>query len=548
MLRNGFRMRRGRVTVAATLALAALIASMAGTAQARPGGGGKGGRPNVLVVMTDDMAKSDLMLMPNVKRLLVKKGTTFKDAVDSFPLCCPSRATFNTGQYAHNHGVLGNFHPYGWYGMRDRDNILPAWLDDVGYRTAMIGKWLNGYGALDGHGEIPAGFDTWRGLLDVSAYDYYNYVMNWDGDLRTWGDAEFARGLVEFANVEVTPVGPNALQAVLGKLRSVFGPPPYDYWGAQDTADYSPDVTGQITNKLVKRERGKGKPFFIWWSPAAPHREDVATTLMDRPGPDPRPPQRYEDDVRAMSLPRPPSFNEADVTDKGANIQEKAPALSGKDVDQLELDYQGRAGSLMAVDDYVAKMMKTLRRTHQLRDTTILFTSDNGWLQGEHRIPGDKFLPYEESLRVPLVVRGPGIPKGRRIEGQVSNVDFAPTLLDLANAKPGRKQDGVSLLPTIRGRKPVPNRAIEIEAPEPLFQGNIPNNAWDRPYHGVRTDRYTYVVWKETGDVELYDRKQDPYQLTSVAGDPAYAGIEARLAGKLAKLRDCAGRSCDVKP
>ena len=551
MLRNGFTLRRGSSKMlagAATLAAAALIAAVpVSPADARPAGGGKNARPNVLVVMTDDMAQSDLKVMPNVKKLLVKKGTTFDDAVDSFPLCCPSRATFITGQYAHNHGVVGNFHPFGWYGMADRENILPAWIDDAGYRTAMIGKWLNGYGALDAHGEVPAGFDTWRGLLDVSAYDYHNYVMNSDGDLRTWGDAEFARGLVEFANIEVTPID-HALETVLAKLHEVFGPPPYDYWGAENPEDYSPDVTGRIAKGLVKRERRSNQPFFIWWSPIAPHREDVATTLMGRPGPDPRPPERYADEVAGLSLPKPPSFNEADVSDKGSNIQKKAPKLDQAEIDQLELDYQGRVGSLMAVDDYVGKMVKTLRRTNQLRDTTILFTSDNGWLHGEHRIPGDKFLPYEESLRVPLVVRGPGIPKGERIEGQVSNVDFAPTLLDLANAKPGRKQDGVSLLPTIRGRKPVPNRALQIEAPEPLFHGNIPNNAWDRPYEGVRTDRYTYVVWTETREVELYDRKRDPYQLESVAGDPAYAPIETRLAGKLAELRDCAGRACDVKP
>ena len=84
--------------------------------------------------------------------------------------------------------------------MKDRKNILPAWLDNAGYRTALIGKWLNGYGALDAHGEIPNGFDTWRGLLDVSAYDYSNFVMNMDGKLKAWGDKEFARKLVEFAN------------------------------------------------------------------------------------------------------------------------------------------------------------------------------------------------------------------------------------------------------------------------------------------------------------------------------------------------------------
>ena len=165
-----------RIAFALISILAVLVSAT--VAEARPDGSGKDKRPNILVVMTDDMAKSDLQFMPKTQRLLADKGTTFADAVDSFPLCCPARATFITGQYAHNHGVEGNFAPFGWYGMKHRGNTLPAWLDDSGYDTAMIGKWLNGYGALDAHGEVPKGFDTWRGLLDVSAYDYFNYVMN----------------------------------------------------------------------------------------------------------------------------------------------------------------------------------------------------------------------------------------------------------------------------------------------------------------------------------------------------------------------------------
>src|SRR5205085_5597792 len=157
------------------------------------------------------------------KRLLAAQGTTFADAVDSFPLCCPARATFITGQYAHNHGVGGNFYPYGWYGMTDRGNILPAWLQRAGYHTAMIGKWLNGYGARDAHGEVPKGFDTWRGLLDVSAYDYFNYVMNSDGKLRTWGDATFARKLVKFAKLEVTFRKNPGIADVFGYLEKVMG-------------------------------------------------------------------------------------------------------------------------------------------------------------------------------------------------------------------------------------------------------------------------------------------------------------------------------------
>jgi arylsulfatase A-like enzyme len=522
--------------------------ALAGEAGARPTSADKDERPNILVVMTDDMSAADLELMPSVQKLLVKKGTTFDDAIDSFPLCCPARATFITGQYAHNHKVKGNFAPYGWYGMKGRNNTLPAWLQDVGYRTALIGKWLNGYGARDAHGEVPKGFDTWRGLLDVSAYDYSNFVMNVDGALRSWGDADFARKLVEFAIIEVDDE-PDSLQSIFAKLEELFGPRPYSYWGADTTEAYSPDVTGEITEKLVKKEGRKKDPFFIWWTPVAPHREDVATTLMGRPGPDPRPPPRYEQVSKGYTLPRPPNFNEADTSDKSSNFQNRAPELSDEQIAQLQLDYEGRVGALLAVDDHVAKLVEILKQTDQLKNTMIVFLSDNGWMQGEHRIPGDKFLPYEESLQVPLVIRGPGVPKNQTVDGQVSNIDFAPTLLDAANAEAGRTMDGLSLLPTIRNPKRRPNRVLEIEAPEPLFLSpDIPVNGWDRPYTGVRTDQYTYVVWTETGEKELYDRAVDPYQLDNVAGDSTYAAVEADLAAKLEQLVDCKGKACNVKP
>ncbi|MDX6582394.1 MAG: N-acetylglucosamine-6-sulfatase [Solirubrobacterales bacterium] len=541
--------RRNRLSgaVALTALAAALTLGLTANAGARPTSADTDGRPNILVVMTDDMSAADLKLMPNVRKLLAKKGTTFDDAVDSFPLCCPARATFITGQYAHNHGVKGNFAPYGWYGMKDRKNILPAWLDDAGYDTALIGKWLNGYGALDAHGEIPNGFDTWRGLLDVSAYDYSNFVMNMDGKLKAWGDKDFARKLVQFAIIEVDDQ-PDSLGSIMAKLQELFGPAPYTYWGAPTTQSYSPDVTGKITEGLVKDGRKSRKPFFIWWAPAAPHREDVATTLMGRPGPDPRPPPRYEQKSTGYTLPRPPNFNEADTSDKSANFQAKAPSLSDAQIAQLQLDYEGRAGSMLAVDDHVGNLVEILKETDQLDNTEIVFVSDNGWLEGEHRIPGDKFLPYEEALKVPLVIRGPGVPKNQTVHGQVSNIDFAPTLLDMADAKAGRKMDGVSLLPTIRNPNKRPKRAIEIEALAPLFASpSIPVNGWDRPYTGVRTDRYTYVVWTETGEKELYDRQTDPYELDNLAGDPSYAAVESGLAAKLAKLQDCAGKSCQVK-
>ena len=149
---------------------------------------------------------------------------------------------------------------------------------------------------------------------------------------------------------------------------------------------------------------------------------------------------------------------------------------------------------------------------------------------------------------MPLVLRGPGIPAGKTVSGQVADIDFAPTLVDASGAKPGRTMDGVSLLPGVRNQKKLPDRAVELEALAPLFEGNIPVNAWDRPYTGVRTERYTYVVWTETGEQELYDRRVDPYELQNVASDPAYAAIRARLAADRARLNGCAGLACNVSP
>ncbi|MFM8884625.1 MAG: sulfatase-like hydrolase/transferase, partial [Solirubrobacterales bacterium] len=199
-------MSLSRATSASLTLIACLAATAIAVAPAQARQAGKGKQPNIVVIMTDDQNLDDLDKMPNTQKLLVKQGTNFKNAVTSFPLCCPGRATFITGQYAHNNGVVGNFYPYGWYGMPNRENILPAWLQRSGYRTGMVGKWLNGYGAKNLKGEKPKGFDVWRGLLDLSAYDYYNFVMSIDGKKeKIWGDKTFARKLVQFGQIQTIP-------------------------------------------------------------------------------------------------------------------------------------------------------------------------------------------------------------------------------------------------------------------------------------------------------------------------------------------------------
>ena len=267
--------------------------------------------------MTDDEALNDVRRMPNVRKLLERRGTTFSNAVDSFPLCCPSRSTFITGQYAHNHGVAGNFYPYGWQGLKGKKNTLPVWLQRAGYNTALIGKWLNGYGALQRR-EIPPGFSQWRGLLDVSAYDYFNFMMNDNGRLRTWGDADYANALVDFARIEASP-GVKSIADVLEKGQR--GLPP-GWFGTQETKNYSPDVTAGVTEGLVRGQAKAKRPFFIWWAPAAPHREDVNGAIRMFPGRDPRPAPRYASEVSRFKLPRPPNFNEPELPGKPRLIRE----------------------------------------------------------------------------------------------------------------------------------------------------------------------------------------------------------------------------------
>ena len=227
-----------------------------------------------------------------------------------------------------------------------------------------------------------------------------------------------------------------------------------------------------------------------------------------------------------------------------------AGPLDQDDIDQLNLDYQGRAGSLMAVDDHVAEMVKTLRETHQLKNTVIMFLSDNGWLQGEHRIPGDKYLPYDESLKVPLIVRGPGVPQGQKVDRPGLEHRLRPDAARLRE-RDRRADDGrpVAAADDEEPRASGPNRALGIEAPSPLFAGQIPVNGWDRPYEGVRTDRYTFVEYTETGDRQLFDRQTDPHELHNLAGDPGYADVEQRLAEKAEELSECAGKACSkIKP
>ncbi|MFC4014103.1 sulfatase [Nonomuraea purpurea] len=453
-------------------------------------GAARAAQPNVVVIMVDDMNMYALQYLSNVRTLIAEPGTTFDNSLVSYSLCCPSRATFMTGQYAHNHGVLSNGLPDGGYQKLPAAETLPVWLGRAGYDTGHIGKFLNGYGRQNPT-EIPPGWAEWYGSVDPSTYRMWGYTLNENGVLRTYGSPE-----------------------------------------VEDPALYQTDVYAAKAVDYIQRKAPADKPFFLSFAPLAPHGEIAAGQDLSKRNPRPAP--RHLGALDEVTLPKPPSFNEADVSDKPAAVRNRAriPAEAQQRMQNVTL--KGRLESLLSVDEAVADIVAALRESGELDNTLIVFTSDNGWMQGEHRIRNGKIVPYEESIRVPLIMRGPGLPAGRHVKTIAANVDLAPTILDAAGATPAITQDGRSLLPIAADTATTP-RAVVIE--------NGPKTDGTDWYVGLRAPRWKYIE-HSTGEQELYDLQQDPYELTSVHADPRYAGTRQALADRLANLRTCTGTAC----
>lgn len=506
-------------------------------------------RPNIVMIQVDDAIRDDIRFMPHVSRIFARQGTQFTNHVAPYPLCGPARASLLTGQLAHNNRLESNFKvSQGGHfvfrslpGELNHANSLGPWLRQAGYRTALVGKYLNEYGAVDAT-EVPPGWDRWVALLDNSTYDYFNYAFNVDGRIRYRGDRGYADKHVELARRGLEEPAESFLQ-MMRDFREVYDP--WDYFGTQVYRNYSTNVTGGYAARFVRRQAGRKKPFFLYYAPPAPHAEDtnhIQGLRQGAPGPDPRPPARYREAYDDVDLPRTPSFNEEDVSDKTANIRH-LPSLTDEEIATITENYRGRLGALRAVDNQVRRITRALKRKGEFRNTYVIFASDNGYLQGEHRLAGSKFLPYENSVRVPLMMRGPGVKSGKQRTGPTMDVDLTATILAMAGRKPGRVMDGISLLPAAKGKRGLPSRDVPLEALHPLFEFFTPMTAFDVPYYGVRTGRYKYVNWSYGGK-ELYDLKADPDELENLARDPARAGLVEELEAKASRLRSCAGSSC----
>ena len=526
--------RRGASAALAAIAVVLIALDLGSDSTARAGET-TGLRPNFVVVMTDDQAPGMMKALPSVERLIGKRGATFTNAFVSYPLCCPSRASFLTGQYAHNHGTHGNspLSGGGYPALDDKGSTLASWLDAAGYETAFAGKWLNG---LRTPKTAPPGWDRWSGLVGAGG-----------------------ESLSSFYDYDVFQPGGTPLH---------YGTAPADYQTDALVRDHA--------LPLIAEQAATPEPFFLWLALHPPHdglgRDDAAGRRCSIGPPDARgskqsaiPPPRYARRFAHAPVPRPPSFDEADVSDKPEAIAKSEP-LSGTDLEIIRLNYRCGLAALLAVDDAVGQIVGQLEQTGQLSNTVLVFTTDNGALAGEHRVKAGKNRPYDEALRVPLMISGPTILAGATPAGPVANADLAPTILELAGAaipaELARTPDGTSLTAALRNGVGDEARAIPIEGRDNVTASRHGYKATS--YVGVRTERWSYVEYRRasaaskdaaialpigagrTIGLELYDMRRDPYQLENLAELRRYRKVRAALRAVERPLERCEGSACVV--
>ncbi len=468
--------------------------------------------PNVVLIMTDDQPAELTAVMPNVQRLLAGEGVTFSSAFVTTSLCCPARTTVLRGQYAHNHTVLSNGGPRGgfprFYETGFEASTLATWLQGAGYHTALMGKYLNAYPfgppadnpaayRAPWRGYIPPGWNTWFGFFDVprdpdnTPYAMYDYRVNYNGRSARYGSR---------------------------------------------ADDYQTDVLAKEATNFILRERRSDAPFFLFLAPTAPHLPTVVA-------------ERYKDRFIGLKAPRSPAFNERDVSDKPRWVR-RMPPLTSAEIAEVDDIYRKQAEMLLAVDELVGTLIETLKKTGELQNTYIVFTSDQGFHAGEHRLTKMKLSPYAASSQIPLIIRGPGIPRQTR-DQLVLNTDLAPTIAELAGAQVPAFVDGRSLRPLWENPQTPWRQTVLLEfwprrGAEAYGLEHLNPSAEVPEYRAVRSKRYLFVEYSYqdgTQEGELYDLKNDPFELENLYSrtDP---GLLAAFSAHAKRLQACAARTC----
>ncbi len=509
-------------------------------------------RPNFVVIQTDDQTLEQLYAafqpypgapairaMPNTLDLIAKRGATFNNYYVSYSLCAPSRASLLTGRYAHNDGDPGNIEPDGGYsGFRSSpgwNHNIATWLQADGYRTIHVGKFLNGYGEppYSTAQEVPPGWSSWQSVINSDSDHYfYGYELSDNGVLEgpfgdpgSWESREYGE--------RDDPGCPTA---------PANGKPCY----------YETDKFDELAVRELAATP-TGTPFYLQLDDTAPHGD------FRRPA-GPEPPPRYYDLFDGARLPdnRSEGFDEGNVNDKPRFVRE-APYLTLDEIHTYRVYYEKALASLRGVDDGVRMIVDELGALHLLHDTYIIFTSDNGFFYGQHRILGGKFLAYQPSTHLPFLIRGPGIRPGTESNELASNIDIAPTVLELAHVRADRSIDGRSLFPFANDSSLITPRPVLFESF--VETADVEENGGAKPastsgaaahasilapprnYEGIILGPYKYIEWPD-GEKELYDLETDPYELNNRVRDSNYFPIRNFLHRELLRLESCAGKTC----
>ncbi|MBP2704110.1 sulfatase [Microbispora sp. RL4-1S] len=436
------------------------------------------GRPNVVLILTDDLDAASLERFPHIWNLLVRQGVSFSRFFVTNPWCCPSRSSLLRSEYMHSHQVESNRAPTGGF-PRFRllePSTVGTWMRDAGYRTGLMGKYLNQYPKGAPRSYVPPGWDEWD-VPVTRLYQEYGYALNENGAVRQYG---------------------------------------------HEPGDYLEDVLSAKADRFV---REGADPFFLYLAPVAPH-------LPAHYAP------RHADAFTGERAPRTPSFDQADLSAEPLWLRQRTPLPAG-DVRRIDRVYRDRMRAMLGVDDMVGRLVSSLAAAGKLDNTYIFFTSDNGFHLGQHRLRPGKTTPFEEDIRVPMVVRGPGVRAGTSVTALSSTVDLSPTFADLGEAATPPFAEGRSLVPLLHGRDVPWRDAALIEFVHAAYSPGCPPT-----YNALRTDRYTYVEY-ETGERQLYDLYEDPAELRNVAAT-ADPGLIATLSARLALLHACEGAACRV--
>ncbi|MFL5893365.1 MAG: sulfatase [Solirubrobacterales bacterium] len=494
-----------------------LFSSVSPVAGSTPSSAGpSSGQPNVVVIQVDDQTARQFKnkFMPKTMRLLTRRGSRFSDYIATTPQCCPSRASLLTGQYAHNNGVTSNGR--GYPGLRDKDNVLPVWLQQAGYNTIHVGKFLNGYWKfVDRPADVAPGWTDWRTVVG-GRFGYYDYFISRNGQWHHYG---------------------------------------------KHKRDYITRVLTRSAVNAIDRYAPDAAPFYLQLDEHAPHGSGgrqvsrCSGKHIRAAKPDPQDINAF----RGAPLPHPPSFNERQLADKPKFLR-KSPRLDRDAKVNVRFHWRCALASLVAVDRSVATVRKSIKRMGELDNTVFIYVSDNGLFFGEHRLQKGKVLPYEEALRLPLFIDLPGEDEVPKVHAPAGNIDLAPTILDLADASPCpptgecRVMDGRSLMPLVTNTGAWPgNRGLLTE-----YRAGKSGRYQTCHYDGIRTGTSIYVEHysvvadpatrkcRETLQVERYDLERDPFELRNLCYGGAISrcptdGQQDSLQQRLHDLSNCAG-------